>query len=259
MRLKRYTSDITTQGWQCIEKIIFVQRTSKWDLKEIVNAIFYVTKNGCVWRDLPGEFPAWQTVYWYYQKWIGDGTWKNISDCLIVDYREKKGRNAQPSVAIIDSQSSKNSSTCTEEIGIDGGKLIKGRKRFLIVDTLGCVLESFVVPANNYDGIVAAEKWEVFGQDHILLSHIEKVYADATFGGTFKQSMKEYYGVEVIIPSVPMARNGKVDIHQGRWIVERSIAWTGNNRRCAKDYERKVESANAYIIIANIRRLEKKI
>ncbi|MEK6479948.1 transposase [Catalinimonas sp. 4WD22] len=128
MRNKKYTSDISARGWQTIEKIITVQRSSKWELKEIVNAIFYVTKNGCVWRDLPGDFPPWQTVYWYYRKWVVNGTLKNISACLVVDYREKQGKKAQPTVAIVDSQTSKNSSSSTEDIGVDGGKLIKGHR-----------------------------------------------------------------------------------------------------------------------------------
>lgn len=77
-----------------------------WDLKEIVNAVLYVTKNGCVWHDVPGEFPPWQTVYYYYAKWVKDSTWKNISDYLTIDYREKQDKKAHPSVAIMDSQSS---------------------------------------------------------------------------------------------------------------------------------------------------------
>ena len=259
MRNKKYTTDVSARGWQAIEKIIPVQRRSKWCLREIVNGIFYVTKNGCVWRDLPGDFPPWQTVYWHFRKWVADGTWKNIGHCLVVDYREKQGKAAQPTVAIIDSQRSKNSSSSTEEIGIDGGKFIKGRKRFFVVDTLGCLLESFVVPANRYDGVTAAKRWESFGEDNILLSHIDKVYADGTFKGTFNRKMKEHYDIEVCIPSAPIARKGKVDIHQGRWIVERTIAWITNNRRCARDYERKTVNANAFLMISNIRRLARKI
>ena len=88
MRIKKYSSDLSPKCWQVIEKIIQVRRKSKWNLEQIVNAILYLTKNGCVWRDIPGEFPPWITIYWwpsllYYCKWVTDGTWKNISDCLI--------------------------------------------------------------------------------------------------------------------------------------------------------------------------------
>ena len=153
MRIKKYSSDLPAASWQVIEKIIQVRRRSKWDLEEMVNAVLYVTKNGCVWRDVPGEFPPWQTVfYYYYAKWVKDGTWKNISDCLTIDYRESRSKKAQPSVAIIDSQSAKNSATCGQDVGVDGGKLVKGRKRFLVVDTMGNLLDSFVVAANSHDG-----------------------------------------------------------------------------------------------------------
>jgi putative transposase len=259
MRNKKYSSALSFKSWQVIEKLIPVQRKSKWDLKSIVEGIFYVCKNGCVWRDLPLDFPAWQTVYWYFRKWVKTGVWENISACLTVDYRVKMGKSAEPSVAIIDSQSVKNSSTCTEEVGIDGGKLIKGRKRFFIVDTLGNLLASFVCSANCYDGTTALKKWELLSIEHILLDKIKKVYADGTFGGSFKREMQEKMGIEVEIPSVPIAQKGKVEIHEKRWIVERSIAWVNNNRRCSKDYERKIDNANAFLIIAHIRTLANKI
>ena len=261
MRIKKYSSDLSPKSWQVIEKIIQVRRKSKWDLEQIVNAILYLTKNGCVWRDIPGEFPPWITIYWrpslrYYCKWVTDGTWKNISDCLIVDFREKQGKKAQPTVAIIDSQSS---STCSENVGIDGGKLIKGRKRFYIVDTLGNLLDSFVVSANCYDGTTAIKYWESLSYHNILLDNVTKIYADGTFGGTFSKEMAERYGTTVEIPKIPIAQKGKVTIHEKRWIVERTIAWTLNNRRCSKDYERKTEHSNTFLIIGNIRRLAKKL
>lgn len=259
MRLKKYSSDLPAVSWQVIKKIIQVRRRSKWELREIVNAVLYVTKNGCVWRDLPGDFPVWQTVYYYYAKWVRDGTWKNISDCLIVDYREKVGKCAQPSVAIIDSQSAKNGPCCISQVGVDGGKLVKGRKRFYIVDTLGNLLDSFVVAANRYDGTTAASHWGGLALRNTLLDDVQKVFADGTFKGTFSREMAEKHGISVEIPAIPIAKKGKVVIHQKRWIVERTIGWTLNNRRCSKDYERKTQHANAYLIIGNIRRLANKL
>jgi putative transposase len=259
MRIKEYSSDLSAQGWQVIQKIIHVQRSSKWDLQEVVNGIFYLTKNGCTWRDLPGEFPPWQTVYWYHQKWTVDGTWDNINRFLVAENRLWKDKNFQPTVAIIDSQSVKNSSTCTEEVGIDGGKLVKGRKRFYVTDTLGNTLDSFVVSANHYDGTTAAKHWNKMLCKNELLQNIKLIFADGTFGGTFRKEMEEKYNINVEIPDVPIARKGKVEIHEKRWIVERTISWTLNNRRCSKDYERKTKNANAFIIIANIRRLERRI
>ncbi len=192
------------------------QRKSRWCLKDVVDAILYVTKNGCVWRDLPADFPNWQTVYWYFRKWVKDGTWERINGCLIVDYRVKVDKNAQPSVAIIDSQSAKNSPTCTDNVGVDGGKLIKGRKRFYIVDTLGNLLDSFVTPANCYDGTTAIKYWEVLSLHNILLENIQIVYADGTFGGTFTQQMHEKMGITVEIPKTPIAQKGKMTIAECR-------------------------------------------
>lgn len=259
MRIKTYSSDLPAASWQVIKKIIQVLRRRKWDLKEVVNAVLYVTKNGCVWREVPGEFPPWQTVYYYFSKWVKDGTWKSISDCLTTDYREKQGKKSQPTVAIVDSQSAKNSATCGKDVGVDGGKLVKGRKRFYIVDTMGNLLDSFVVAANSHDGTTAARKWEGLAWQNPLLDEVETVFADGTFRGTFSQEMLEKHGIEVEIPTVPIARKGKVDIHQKRWVVERTIGWTLANRRCSRDYQRKAEHANAFIIIGNIKRLAQKI
>ena len=89
MRIKEYTSDLRPQDWERIERLIVVKRRSKWPLLEVVNGILYVLKNGCGWRDLPGEFPCWNTVHYYFAKWGKDGTWENINACLLVDYREK--------------------------------------------------------------------------------------------------------------------------------------------------------------------------
>ena len=259
MRINKYSSDMKAKEWQIIEKIIQVQRKSKWDLKDIINGIFYISKNGCVWRDLPCDFPPYQTVYWYHCKWISDGTWETINQCLTVDYREKRGREAQPTVAIIDSQSVKNSSTCGAEIGFDGGKKVKGRKRFFIVDTLGNLLDSFVCPANFHDGTTAARLWETLTFSNPILEQIHTIYADSTFGGVFRQEMEQKRGIKVEIPRIPIAEKGKVKIHEKRWVVERTIAWTSNNRRCAKDYERKTQNANAFLLIANIRRIVRRI
>ena len=226
MRIKKYSSDLSPKSWQVIEKIIQVRRKSKWDLEEIVNSILYLTKNGCVWRDIPGEFPPWITIYWYYCKWVNDGTWKNMSDCLTVDFREKQGKKTQPTVAIIDSQSSKNSknsSTCSENVGIDGGKLIKGRKRFCIVDTLGNLLDSFVVSANCYDGTTAIKYWKSLSCHNILLDNVTKIYADGTFGGTFSKEMIERYSITVEIPKIPIAQKGKITIHEKNGLLKEQL------------------------------------
>lgn len=143
-------------------------------------------------------------------------------------------------------------------MGIDGGKLIKGRKRFYIVDTLGNLLDRFVVSANCYDETTATKYWESLSCHNILLDNITQIYADGTFAGTFSKQMTEQYSISVEIPKTLIAQKGKIIIHEKSWIVERTIAWTLNNRRCSKDYERKTEHSNTFLIIGNIRRLAKK-
>src|SRR5215510_12500922 len=181
---------------------------------------------------------------------MADGTWNNINRSLIADNRILNDKKFQPTVAIIDSQSSKNSSTCTEEVDIDGGKPVKGRKRFYVTDTLGNLLDGFVVPTNLYDGVTAAKYWKSMCVNNELLQNVKLIFADGTFGGNFRTEMEKRYGIGVEIPDIPIAQNGKVKIHEKRWIVERTIAWTLNNRRCSKDYERKTDNAKAFMIIA---------
>ena len=135
-------------------------------------------------------------------------------------------KNFQPTLAIIDSQSVKNSATCTAEVGIDGGKLVKGQKRFYVTDTLGNLLDSFVFSANSYDGTTAAKRWNTVCCNNELLQNVRTIFADGTFGGTFRKEMEQTYSISVEIPKVPIARKGKMDIHEKRWIVERTIAWT---------------------------------
>lgn len=256
---KQYSTDLTDSQWQGIKKLIKVQRQSIWDLQRIVEAILYWTKNGCIWRDLPSDFPVWQTVYWYYRKWIREGTFELISAELTILARLKADKSTCPSVVIVDSQSVKNSSTATQEVGFDGGKCIKGRKRFAIVDTLGSLLWGEVVAANAHDGMTASQFLQ--GARHLqpLLDEVEKIYADGTFGGTFKQLMGTQMGLEVEIPKIPIAKKGKVEIHEKRWIVERFFAWCGNNKRLAKDYERLTICSRNLLFLVNIRRLVRQI
>ena len=226
-----------------------------------------MTKNGVVWRDLPVGFPAWQTVYWYFRKWAKDDTWLLIAnergrprgDML---HRIKVDKKPLPTVAIIDSQSVKNSATATEQIGFDGGKLIKGRKRFLIVDTMGHLLWTDVRPANVADGKAGVLLWEQAEHLNPLLDDLVLMYADSTFGGHFKEQLETIYDMRVVIPRTPIKEqpvDSKLVIHHWWWIVERTISWLGNNRRLSKDYERTVLSAQTFIWIAHIRRTMRQV
>ena len=257
-----YTSDLTASQWKGIEKLILVKRKSIWPLQRIVEAIFYVTKNGIVWRDLPQDFPTWQTVYWYFRKWAKDDTWLLIANELTILHRLKSDKNPLPTVAIIDSQSVKNSATATQQTGFDGGKLIKGRKRFLIVDTMGHLLWTDVRPANVADGKAGVLLWEQAEHLNPLLDELVLMYADSTFGGHFKEQLETIYDMRVVIPKSPIKNqptDSKLIIHHWRWIVERTISWLNNNRRLSKDYERTILSAQTFIWIVHIRRTAKRV
>jgi len=148
----------------------------------------------------------------------------------------------------------KNTATSTARIGYDAGKPIKGRKRFFLVDTLGNLLASCVVAASCHDGTTAAKVWNALALGNELLDHVQTVFVDGEFGRRFRQHLAQRGG-QAQAPTGVLAQKGRFFIHAKRWVVERSIAWASNNRRLARDYERKTSHANAWLYVANVRRL----
>ncbi|QKG58484.1 transposase [Hymenobacter sp. BRD128] len=148
----------------------------------------------------------------------------------------------------------KNTATSTARMGYDAGKRIKGRKRFFLVDTLGNLLASCVVAANCHKGTTAAKVWDALSLPNELLDQVRTVFVDGGFGRRFYQQLAQC-GIQAQVPTGVLARKGRFFIHAKRWVVERSIAWAGNNRRLAKDYERKIAHANAWLYVATIRRI----
>jgi transposase len=167
-------------------------------------------------------------------------------------------KNAQPTAAILDSQSVKNTATSTAYVGYDAGKRIKGRKHFFLVDTLGNLLASCVVAASCHDGTTAIEVWDAMALHTELLDQVQTVFVDGGFGRRFRQHLAQR-GIQGQVPTGVLAQRGRFFIHAKCWVVERSIAWAGNNRRLAKDYERKIAHANAWLYVANICRLARLI
>jgi transposase len=163
-------------------------------------------------------------------------------------------KKAQPTAAILDSQSVKNTATSTARVGYDAGTHLKGRKGFFLVDTLGNLVASCVVAANCHDGATAAKGWDAWALGNELLDQVQTVFVDGGFGRRFRQYLARR-GIQAQVPTGVLAHKGRFFIHAKRWVVERSIAWAGNNRRLAKDYERKTTHANAWLYLANIRRL----
>ena len=158
-------------------------RPREVDMWEVLNAIFYILVEGVRWRALPGDFPAWQTVYSYFRSWGLDGTWLNIHDRLREWTRIERQRQPSPSEAIIDSQSVKSAAMVSQEVGFDGGKVIKGRKRFLTVDTLGLVLRVLVTSAlvgERAGGRRVLKRVKAMGQG---VSRLHTIWTDQGFDG----------------------------------------------------------------------------
>jgi transposase len=170
----------------------------------------------------------------------------------------KRPQKVPPSCVIIDTQSVKNAATATgATVGFDAGKLVKGRKRLVLVDTLGNVLASRVVPAHVSDAAAAITFWDEVAATHPLLGQVQVVMGDNSFAGLFAEHLARHYGVRFEKPVHIVLKKKNFCIHQKRWLVERTLAWLSANRRLSKEYDRLLKRANAWIMWANIRRILK--
>lgn len=219
-------------------------------MREVVNAIFYLSREGCSWRGLPHDFPPWKTVYNYFEAWTGDGTWDRCLTARRRRVRRAAGRDPQPRVACLDSQSVKTASG-GEAVGTDGGKRVRGRKRHVAVDTLGLLL-AVVVTAANVDDAKAAQR--VFAHmPGVAFPRLEEVQADNRYHSPdldrWLRIHHRPYRVRVVSREpgerrfVPLV---------SRWVVERTFAWLGRYRRLSKEYEHLPASSKAMIKIAGI-------
>jgi len=219
--------------------------------REILNGLFYIVKNGCTWRALPHDFPIWQTVYYYFRFFQKNQIWEKFNTIIRERVRVKEGREAQASAMIIDSQSAK-SAEGGEEIGFDGGKLVKGRKRTLVTDTIGLVVLAKVTAANLAD--VHAGKQiltELKGRPE-LIERLLKIFADGGYRGEFVDWVMEELHAEMEIV-LNLAGQKGFQVIPKRWVIERTNAWITRNRRMARDYERLTETSESFIYILMIR------
>ncbi len=254
MNRKRYPSDLRDAQWDILEPEIPPPqpggRPRKTNMREVVNAIFYLTREGCSWRALPHDFPPWKTVYNYFEQWKRDGTWGRFLTALRQRVRLATYRGRTPRVACVDSQSVKTAGG-GQEVGSDGGKKVRGRKRHIVVDTMGLLL-AVVVTAANVDDASAAQRLftQLPGKD---FPRLEVVQADNKY---HNHALDRWLRVHhrpyrIWVVSRPPGERRFIPL-RSRWVVERTFAWLGRYRRLSKDYEHLPPSSEAVIKIAAI-------
>jgi putative transposase len=246
--MTNYSTNLSDNQWQIISKSLDLSRSRKYDLREIFNGILYLVKTGCQWRLLPGDFPKWQIVYYYFSVWKRNETIEIIHELLVEKIRKAKGKSEEPSVGIIDAQSVKNTLVSSEDKGFDAGKKIKGIKRHIIVDTLGLVLAVVVQSASvqDRDGAVEVVNKMVGSWKKVI-----KIFADGGYRGQLIKTIKAIFKIELEIIKRDELHTFK--ILPKRWIVERTFAWIDTNRRNSKNYERLNNTSVAMVQLSAIR------
>ena len=253
MQIARYDTDITDAQWALLELLLPAAKRlgrPRTCLRRVLNAILYVVKSGCPWRLLPQHFPPWKTVYHHFRTWSRNGVWSALNDRLRATTRALVGKRCRPTAAALDSQTVR-SDPHGGEVGYDAAKKTKGRKRFLLVDTLGLVLGAGVEPADTPERAGACRLLDR------LLSYfpwLRKLWVDGGFSGPdFAGWVRERRpGLEVeVVKRIEGAKG--FHVLPRRWVVERSFAWLVQNRRLVRDYEQTDTSAVAWMHVAIIR------
>lgn len=246
-----YPTDLKDQEWLFLEPILPPSgtrgRPQEWPLREVLCAIFYILQAGCAWRLLPHDLPPWQTVYYHFRKWQRDGTWEKCNHILGERIRKAAGREETPSAAIMDSQAVKGTSVKGTR-GYDAGKKVKGRKRHIIVDTLGLLLLVVVTSCAVQDRDGAKTVLERLKACYSL-PRLRLIWADGGYRGKLIEWVQQKYGW---VLEIVLRRDSAVgfEVQPKRWIVERTFAWLNNYRRLSKEYEVLEGTSESFIYVA---------
>ena len=254
---KRYPSDLTDDQWKHLEPLVPAARKNRGGrprdvkMRDVIDAILYINRSGCQWDMLPHDFPPKSTVYEYFAQWRDQGIWTKMLDALRERIRVADGREPTPSAMCIDSQTVKSTEVGGEQRGYDGGKKINGRKRHLLVDTLGLLVAVIITSAALDDGAAAPLLLSKITQENF--PRLKTIFGDNKYHNHALNAWMDIHrdGWNIEVKKRAPGTTGFVVLAQ-RWVVERTNAWNGRARRNSKDYERRVESSASQIMITNI-------
>lgn len=264
---RRYPSDLSDARWELVEPVLHAWRAERrgrgldigrppdHDLRSLLDAVLYVNRTGIPWRYLPHDYPHWNTVYAYFARWQEEGVFDQLNSLLRRQVRRQEGREDEPSACVIDSQSIKTSANVPAACqGIDAGKKIVGRKRSIVIDTVGLLLGVMVTAASVQDSIAGRPLIDRVAAEHPT---VRKTWVD----GGYRQHLVEHaatLGIDMhIVRRDPTTRGFAV--LPRRWTVERTLGWLMNHRRLARDYEAHPHRSEAMIHLAIINLMTRRL